>query len=221
MNTPLIVAVASDAGDLEAVCELLSALPPECDAAFIIVQQLDVAREKLLATTLAKRTKLPVLRALDGVLPEARHVYVIGAHDTLSVSAGRIRVAAGKTGGLRNPGDFLFAALAEERGAEAIGVVLSGAGSDGALGIRVLKARGGVTFAQYPGSARFPSMPISAIETGCVGKVLRPFEIAIELSRLSHPAPALAVAAPRALAAEVKAGLPPRHVAAARSSINS
>jgi two-component system, chemotaxis family, CheB/CheR fusion protein len=221
MNTPRIVAVASDAADLEAVGELLSGLPAECDAAFIVVQQVDVAREKLLVTTLAKRTKLPVLRAQDGVLPEARHVYVIGAHDTLAVSGGRIRVTAGKTGGLRNPADFLFASLAEERGAEAIGVVLSGAGSDGALGVRALKGRGGVTLAQYPGSARFPSMPISAIETGCVGMVLRPFEIAAELNRLGHPAAALPLVAPRALGAEVKAGLPPRHVTAARSSIGS
>jgi two-component system CheB/CheR fusion protein len=221
MNTPQIVAVASDAGDLEAVCELLSALPAECDAAFIVVQNLDAAREKLLAPTLAKRTKFPVLRAQDGVLPEARHVYVIGAQETLAVSAGRIRVTAAKLGGQRNPADFLFASLADERGAEAIGVVLSGAGSDGALGIRALKARGGVTLAQYPGSARFPSMPICAIETGCVGKVLRPFEIAAELTRLSHPAAVVPAVAPRALVAEIKAGSPPRHVAAARSSINS
>jgi two-component system, chemotaxis family, CheB/CheR fusion protein len=218
MNTPPIVAVASDAGDLEAVCELLSALPAECDAAFIVVQQVDAAREKLLVTTLAQRTQRPVLRAQDGVRPEARHVYVIGAHDTLAMSAGKIRVTAGKTGGLRNPADFLFASLAEERGPEAIGVVLSGAGSDGAVGIRALRARGGVTLAQYPGSARFPSMPISAIETGCVERVLRPFEIAIELSRLSQPAPAASVVAPRALVVDIKAALPPRHVAVARSS---
>jgi hypothetical protein len=64
-------------------------------------------------------------------------------------------------------------------------------------------------------------MPISAIETGCVGKVLRPFEIAAELTRLSHPAAVVPAVAPRALVAEIKAGSPPRHVAAARSSINS
>jgi two-component system, chemotaxis family, CheB/CheR fusion protein len=206
MKTPLIVAVASDAGDLEAVCELLSALPAECDAAFIVVQQVDAAREKSLVTTLARRTKFPVLRAQDGVQPEAHHVYVTGAHDMLAVSGGRIRVVASKPGGLRNPADFLFASLAEERGAEAIGVVLSGAGSDGALGTRALKARGGVTLAQYPGSARFPSMPISAIETGCVGFVMRPYEIARELTRLSLRGVV------RALVVDANAVIPPRPI---------
>jgi two-component system CheB/CheR fusion protein len=161
------------------------------------------------------------LRAQDGVLLETRHIYVIGAHDTLAVSGGRIRVVPEKKGGMRTPADFLFASLAEERGAAAIGVVLSGAGSDGALGIRALKARGGVTLAQYPGSARFPSMPISAIETGCVDKVLRPYEIATELSRLSRQLASRPDAAPRAPAADLHAGLPPRHVATACSAINS
>ena len=92
MNTPPIVAVASDSGDFDAVCELLSALPAACPAAFIVVQHLDAAREKLPAATIAKRTNLPVVRAQDGMLPEAGHVYVSVAHDILSVSGGRIRV---------------------------------------------------------------------------------------------------------------------------------
>ena len=186
MNTPPIVAVASDAGDFDAVCELLSALPPACPAAFIVVQHLDAAREKLPAATIAKRTNLPVVRAQDGMLPEAGHVYVSVAHDILSVSGGRIRVTAGKTGAPPHPGDLLFASLAVELGADAIGIVLSGAGSDGALGVRALRERGALTLAQYPGSARLPSMPISAIETGCVGYVLRPNEIAHELTRLTR-----------------------------------
>jgi len=220
MNTPPIVAVASDAGDFDAVCELLSALPPACPAAFIVVQHLDAAREKLPAATIAKRTNLPVVRAQDGMLPAAGHVYVSVAHDILSVSGGRIRVTAGKTGAPPHPGDLLFASLAVELGADAIGIVLSGAGSDGALGVRALRERGALTLAQYPGSARLPSMPISAIETGCVAMVLRPFEIAAELTRrLSHHAPSVPVVAPRALVGEVKGAL--QHVAAVRSAMNS
>jgi two-component system CheB/CheR fusion protein len=110
------------------------------------------------------------------------------------MSGGRIRVTP-DAGGLHHPGDTLFTSLAEERGDGAIGVVLSGGGSDGALGIRAIKKGGGTTFAQYPGSARYPSMPISAIETGCVDIVLRPNEIARELVRLSrHTAPTVSVA---------------------------
>jgi two-component system, chemotaxis family, CheB/CheR fusion protein len=181
---PIVVAVASSARDLEAVSELLSALPAECGAALIIVQHLDSGRERLLFEALGKKTILPVIHAHDGAAVEQGHVYVVAAKTTLTMSNGRIRVTP-NPGGLHHPGDILFSSLAKECGHRAIGVVLSGEGSDGALGMQALKLGGGVTLAQYPGSARFPGMPISAIETGCVDFVLRPNEIAHELARLS------------------------------------
>lgn len=182
-SSPVIVAVTSSAGDLEAVSELLSALPAECGAALIIVQHRDSDRERLLEA-LSPRTILPVLFAHDGVIAEQDHVYVMSAGTTLTMSGGRIRVTP-KAGGPHHPGDVLFTSLAEELRDRAIGVVLSGEGSDGALGIQAIKQGGGTTLAQSPGSARFPSMPINAIETGCVRFVLRPNEIARELVRLS------------------------------------
>jgi two-component system CheB/CheR fusion protein len=184
MDGPRIVAVASCAGDLEAVAELLSALTVECGAALVVAQHLDSGRKMWLAEALAQRTTLPVIDAHDGVVPEVAHVYVIRANATLTISGGRIRVTTSASG-LHRPGDTLFTSLALECGNSAIGVVLSGGGSDGALGTQAIKKVGGTTFAQYPGSARFPSMPISAIETGCVSFVLRPNEIAHELTRLS------------------------------------
>ena len=184
MDPSPIVAVASSAGDLEAICELLSALPTECGAALIIVQHLDSAREKLLLETLTKRTTLPVMRAYDGRVVEPDRVYVITANTTLTMDSGCIRVTP-NPGGLHRPGDILFTSLAKDRGPSSIGVVLSGEGSDGAVGIQAIQQAGGTTLAQYPGSARFPSMPINAIETGCVSLVLRPNEIAHELARLS------------------------------------
>lgn len=105
------------------------------------------------------------------------------ANTTLTMTGGRIRVTP-KTGGCPHPGDVLFISLAEERADSAVSVVLSGEGSDGAFGVQAIRQRGGTTLAQYPGSARFPSMPINAIETGCVRFVLRPNEIARELTRL-------------------------------------
>ena len=183
-TSPVVAALASSAGDLEPICELLSALPAECAAAFVIVQHLDSGRERLLFETLSQRTILPVIRAQDGVVAEPRHVYIITANTTLTMTGGRIRVTP-KAGGPDYPGNILFASLAEERGDSAIGVVLSGEGSDGAFGVQAIKQRSGATFAQYPGSARFPSMPINAIETGCVRFVLRPNEIARELTRQS------------------------------------
>lgn len=183
-TSPIVVAVASSAGDLEAVCELLAALPAECGAALIIVQHLDSGRERLLFEALGERTIRPVMHAYDGAVVEQGHVYVITAKTTLTITDGRIRVTPNPSG-LHHPGDILFTSLAKECGHSAIGVVLSGEGSDGALGIQALKQGGGATLAQYPGSARFPSMPINAIETGCVRFVLRPNEIARELARLS------------------------------------
>jgi two-component system CheB/CheR fusion protein len=180
----VVVAVAFSAGDFEPVSELLSALPATCDAALIVVQHLDSSRERLLFETLSQRTIRPVIRPRDGVLAEQGNVYVTTANMALTMTGGRIRVTA-KTGGLHHPADILFTSLAQERGHGAIAVVLSGEGSDGALGIRAIRQNGGVTLAQYPGSARFPSMPINAIQTGCVGFVLRPNEIAHELARLS------------------------------------
>lgn len=196
MDTFPIVAVASSAGDLEAISELLSALPVACGVAFVIVQHIDSGREMLLAGTLAKRTMFPVIDAQDGVLPERDHVYVMRANTTLKITGGRFS-ATPSASGLHRPGDTLFSSLAEDRADGAIGVVLSGTGSDGALGIQAIRKVGGTTFAQYPGSARFPSMPIGAIETGCVDAVLRPNEIAHELIRRSRNNAPAAQTAPR------------------------
>jgi two-component system, chemotaxis family, CheB/CheR fusion protein len=219
MDTFPVVSVASSAGDLEAVAELLCALPTQCAAAFIIAQHLDSSREGLLFEALTVRTILPVMHAHDGAVVEQAHVYVITAKTTLTMSDGRIRVTSSPSR-LHHPADTLFTSLAEERGDSAIGVVLSGEGSDGALGIQAIKQAGGATFAQYPGSARFPSMPINAIETGCVDFVLRPNEIAHELARPGrHTAPSAGVAR-SALVVDESAGPSRAHTMARRSSIS-
>jgi two-component system CheB/CheR fusion protein len=186
MNQYSIVAVASSARDPGPVVELLSALPDTWNQVFIIVQHFDPGRcDTLLNDTVAKATSHPVVLADDGVVAERGHIYITRANVTLTVVDGRISVDRGANA-LQGPGDALFTSLAQDRGARAIGVVLSGGGSDGALGTRAIQKAGGSTFAQYPGSARFPSMPISAIDTGSVGSVLRPNEIAHELTRLSR-----------------------------------
>ena len=179
--------MAASAGGLEAVSELLAALPAQAGAAYIVVQHLDPGHESSLTGILAKRTSLPVVQAYDGVAAEPDHVYVIAPNTTLSVSGDRIRVK-NRASGLHHPADILFTSLAEERGDGAIGVVLSGGDGDGTQGIQAIKQAGGITFAQEPSSARFPSMPRSAIRTGCVDFVLQPHEIARELACLiQHP----------------------------------
>ncbi len=185
IDAPLTVAVACFAGDVAASSELVSALPVTCIAAFIFVQQLAAGRGMTLAESLALRTTLPVIDAHDGLLVEHGRLYVIPPNATATIVGGRICVAPA-SGEIGSPADALFTSLARESGDEAIGVILSGGGSDRALGIRAIRQAGGITFAQYPGSARFPNLPISAIDTGCIDFVLRPNEIAHELARISR-----------------------------------
>jgi two-component system CheB/CheR fusion protein len=184
METFPIVVVASSARDLEPIVELLSASPDRGDQAFIIVQHPDSDRRYIpLNDVLGKRVSQTVTLAQDGVLPKRGHVYVLPSDAEVTIIGGLISVVHTARAS-HHPADVLFTSLAADRGSRAIGVVLSGAGSDGALGVCAIKGAGGITFAQYPGSARFPSMPISAIETRCVGWVLRANEIALELTRL-------------------------------------
>ena len=185
VDAPLIVAVACFVGDIAAPCELVSALPADCGAAFIFVQQPSAGRESLLAEALAKRATLPVMEAHDGLAVEHGHIYVIAPQATPTMARGRICVRPA-AGGVDCSADILFASLAQELGDDAIGVILSGGGSERAPGLRAIRQAGGTSFAQYPGSARFPNMPISAIDTGCVDFVLRPNEIARELARISR-----------------------------------
>jgi two-component system, chemotaxis family, CheB/CheR fusion protein len=178
-----IVGVVSGADDPEAVCELLSALPPEGGAPLIVVQRLDAERESAVVSSLAKVTSRTIGMAAEGMLTEQGHVYLLPARAVLTIKGGRVRVEESPKHSKQQPGDILLASLARDRRESAIAVVLSGGGSDGALGTQAVKRCGGLTFAQYPGSARFPSMPISAIDTGCVDRVLWPHEIARELAR--------------------------------------
>ena len=184
-----IVAIAASAGGLEAVSELLSALPAKSGMAYILVQHLDPDHESLLTEILSKRTPMLVQQAQEGLHVEPDHVYVIPPNAALTLAEDQLHLGPRALGRERHmPADILFRSLADTRGDTGIGIVLSGGDSDGALGIQAIKHAGGITFAQEPDSARFPGMPRHAIETGSVDFVLRPNEIAHELLRLGvHP----------------------------------
>ena len=186
MSIPL-VAIGASAGGLDAISELLAALPAQSEMAFVLVQHLDPAHESLLPEILTKKTAMPVVQVRDDMEVAAGHVYVIPPNATMTVERQRFRLTRRPSGtGLHLPIDALFASLAEERGSAAIGVVLSGGNADGSRGVRAIKQAGGIVFAQLPESARFPSMPRNAIETGCVDFVLRPEQIAHALAQLGH-----------------------------------
>ena len=182
-----IVAIASSAGGLEALSELLEALPSPNGMAFIVVAHLSPEHESLLADLLAKKTTMAVQSVSDGVRIRADRVYVIPPNTTLTVRGEALQLRARDREHPHHPADILFTSLAEAHKERAIGIVLSGGDADGSLGAQSVKQHGGLTFAQEPDSARFPSMPSNAIDTGCIDFVLPPREIARELGRLrSH-----------------------------------
>lgn len=184
-----IVALGASAGGLEALFEVLSALPTKADIAYVVVQHLDREHKSLLAELLAKKTSMPVLQIENGLEVLPGHVYVIPPNASLTLVDEPFRLAPRDNAAIpHHPVDIFFNSLSEARADAAIGVVLSGGDSDGAIGVQTIKHGGGITFAQEPASTRFPGMPQHAIDTGCVDYVLRPVEIAWEIARLAgHP----------------------------------
>ena len=192
-----IVGIGASAGGLEAIGELLGALPAATGMAYIVVQHLDPKHESLLPEILAKKTAIPVSAALAGEVVEPDHVYVIPPNVILTVHAGRIDLSPRPSAPERSqPVDALFKSLAEACQDDAIAVVLSGGDSDGSSGVEAVRCAGGLTFAQSPEVARFPDMPRHAIETGCIDLVLRSSEIAHELVRLGRRLSSPAVSGP-------------------------
>ena len=184
-----VVGIGASAGGLEAFRQLLAGLPPDTGMAFILVQHLDPRHESKLTDLLARSTSMPVVEVTDGLTVSANGVYVIPPNANLAMEGGKLRVTPRSEGrGPHLPIDFLFRSLAQDQKGRAIGVVLSGTGSDGTLGLCEIKAVGGITFAQREESARHGGMPHSAIDSGCVDFVLPPEEIARQLAQVGgHP----------------------------------
>ncbi len=189
----LVVGVGASAGGLEAFERFLRRVPERSGLAFVLVQHLDPAHESALAELLAPSTAMQVEFARDGQRLEADHVYVMPRDAALLVEDGKLRLVAIEARGTRQPINGFLTSLAEDLAGDAVGVVLSGTGSDGALGIAAVKRHGGRTFAQLPGDARYGSMPQAAIATGKVDQVLPADQIPAALVELAaqrrrHPA---------------------------------
>ncbi|MEP0874014.1 ATP-binding protein [Trichocoleus desertorum AS-A10] len=182
-----IVGVAASAGGLEAFTQLLSHLPTDTGMAFVLIQHLAPDHESLLTEILARTTQLPVREVQDGTGVEPNQVYVIPPNTKMVLSEGVLQLSPReKVLGKYMPGDAFFASLAADRGHKAIAVVLSGGDGDGSVGLKAIKAAGGITFAQCEATAQFNSMPNTAVATGNVDFVLPPAKIAEELANLSR-----------------------------------
>jgi two-component system CheB/CheR fusion protein len=183
-----IVGIGASAGGLEAFSQLLKNLPVDTGMAFVLVQHLDPDHESALTQLLARTTSMPVTEVIHGTSVCPNHVYVIPRNTCMEIAGGvlKLRPREKAPGGHRSI-DVFFESLAQDLREWAIGVILSGTATDGTRGLEMIKAEGGFTFAQDD-SAKFDSMPRSAIAAGCVDRVLGPKGIAIELARIAnHP----------------------------------
>src|SRR6476660_647201 len=164
-----VAGIGGSAGGLEVFKHLLADLPADTGLAIVFVQHLDPKHHSLLSEILARSASMPVREAGDGMRVEANHVYVIPPASDLTIAQGTLRLTPRAQGpGPHMPIDRFLRSLADDCGSRAIGVVLSGAGTDGATGIQAIKAAGGVTFAQDQYTAKFGSMPQAAVATNCV-----------------------------------------------------
>jgi len=181
-----IVAIGASAGGLEALELFLRQVPTENakrGAAYVVIQHLDPHHKGMLTELLQRATRLPVAQAKNRMKVKPGHVYVIPPkwdlsilHDTLYL----LEPVAPR--GLRLPIDLFFRALADDRHEQAICVILSGMGSDGTLGLRAIKANGGLVLVQEPASAKFDAMPQSAIDTGLVDIVAPPAALPLRIA---------------------------------------
>ena len=184
-----VVGVGASAGGLEAFSQLLEAVPEDVGLALVLVQHLAPNHDSALPVLLSTHTAMPVVQATDGMRIEPNHVYVIPPNVQMEVSDGSLTLLPRPTDRTQHLSiDTFFSSLATISEGRAIGVVLSGTASDGAIGIRDVKAAGGITMAQKPESAKYDGMPRAAIATGMVDLVLTPAEIGAELGRIAtHP----------------------------------
>src|SRR6266542_1992385 len=182
-----VVGIGTSAGGLEAASALLGQLPGNTGMAFVLIQHLDPKHESNLGRILAKATPIRVQEATHGLAVQPNNVYVIPRNTTMTIAGGVLQLKPrGEARGPHLPVDAFFKSLAADRQTAAIGVILSGTGSDGTLGVEDIKAAGGITFAQGEESAKYPGMPQSALHSGCIDVVLPPEEIARELARIGH-----------------------------------
>lgn len=188
---PRLVGIGASAGGLDALCSLLAQVPAASGLAWAVVQHLDPNHKAMLAQLLQRTTTMPVCEAAVRQRIVADHVYVIPPNRVMTLAQGALELQVPQQAhGLRRPIDALFESLAADQAQAAIGIVLSGMGSDGTVGLQAIHACGGLTMAQQPDTAQFDAMPSSAIASGCVDIVCAPQDMPSRLlAALAGPAP--------------------------------
>jgi PAS domain S-box-containing protein len=174
-----IVGIGASAGGLDAFQKFFGAMPADAGVAFVLIQHLDPTRSSLTAELVGTHTPMRVVQAEDGMRVEANRIYVIPPNQYLSIREGMLRLSPPTAPrSLRMAIDFFLHSLAEDQGEHAIGIILSGTGTDGTLGLKEIKAAGGMTMVQDPQTVQHDGMPRSALATGSADYVLPAAEMA-------------------------------------------
>lgn len=177
-----IVGVGASAGGLEALTLFLRSLPAKPNAAFIVAQHLAPHAKSMMVELLGRQTSIPVVAIKDHVRIEPGVISIVPPNYDVTVQDGELRLSrAGNETRPKPSVDTLFASLANVYGKRAVGIILSGTGSDGTEGMRAIKESGGVTIVQDSESAKYDGMPKSAIDTGMIDAILPPDKIAEQL----------------------------------------
>lgn len=181
-----LVGIGASAGGLEALTALISNLPIKLGMCYVVVQHLSPTYRSMLVQLLSRDTAMAVREIEDGCIPEPDTIFITPASSNVTMHDGCFHLVTSARKMVPKPSvNVFFTSLAEQYGEDAIGVILSGTGSDGSQGIREIKAVGGFTFAQEPSSAKYNGMPQSAIDTGCVDWVLSPDLVAQKIAAIA------------------------------------
>ena len=168
-----IIGIGASAGGLEALEQFFRNMPTDSGMAFILVTHLDPNHDSLLTEILQRSTAMSVTTVIDQVQVEANHVYVIPPNRDLSIFHGKLQLSVPEMPhAMRMPIDAFLRSLAEDQGEKAIGIILSGTGTDGTLGLRAIIGAAGISVVQEPTSAKYDGMPSSAIRAGYATYVL-------------------------------------------------
>jgi len=186
---PIIVAIGASAGGLEALQEFFKNMPLKTGLSFVVIQHLSPDYKSLMDELLARYTNIPIKIITDGMLVEPDHIYLIPPRKNLYIFHRKLFLEDQNIKrGLNLPVDIFFRSLATEMGKNAIGVILSGTGSDGTLGTRAIKEGGGIIIVQDESTAKFDGMPRSSVATGLVDFILPPAKMPDAIvNYIKHP----------------------------------
>ncbi|NJW51547.1 CheR family methyltransferase [Salinimicrobium oceani] len=184
-----VIGVGASAGGLAAFKEFIQAIPPDSNMAYVLVQHLDPSHESMLPELLQGCSAIPVLKIEDSITVEPNNVYIVPSNNMLISNEGQLHLTpmpkhADKEKSL--PIDFFFKSLAQVYQSHAIGVILTGQGSDGTAGLKAIKDSGGITFSQSEETAEYASMPKSANMEGVVDFTLPPRDIPPRIMEVVH-----------------------------------